>query len=213
MLLINARSEGDYNKADDPGFRGATGIILKPAFRKPIRSQRCLVIASAFIAGTRDMGLPKPYLIYLRNHNNPFAMAGIWDIWINPANGETINSFSIITTSANKLMQMIGQPRMPVILTRSEESKWLNPNSDLSKITHLLNKANSKLMNAYPITPRIRNTAENDRLLIQAAGERILPEEEPRYCTIRVRRDTINPKDLTREMKKLPPWRKGLNKV
>lgn len=183
MVLINARSEGDYNKADDPGFRGATGIILKPAFRKPIRSQRCLVIASAFIAGVGDTGLSKPHLIYLRNHNNPFAMAGIWDTWVNPANGETLNSFSIITTSANRLMQMITQPRMPVILTRSEESRWLNPNTDLSKITQMLDKTDSKLMNAYPIAPRIRNSAENDRQLIKAVGEKILQEEELRIVS------------------------------
>src|SRR5665811_810946 len=51
MNLINARAEGDYNIEDNPTFRGAAGIILKKAFRKPIRAQRCVVIASAFIEG------------------------------------------------------------------------------------------------------------------------------------------------------------------
>jgi putative SOS response-associated peptidase YedK len=51
MNLINARTEGEYNQDDNPRFSGAKGILLTKAFRKPIRSQRCLVIASAFIEG------------------------------------------------------------------------------------------------------------------------------------------------------------------
>jgi putative SOS response-associated peptidase YedK len=161
MVIINARSEGDYNKEDYPDFKGAKGIILKPAFRKPIRSQRCLVLASAFIEGPKYVGLSKPFLIYLRNHKNPFAMAGIWDTWLNPATLEYINSFSIITTTANSLMKKIGHSRMPVILSDSEEKKWLKPDTELSRITGMLSKYNSKLMNAYPVDPRIKDPAES----------------------------------------------------
>ena len=77
MNLANARAEGDYNQDDNPTFRGAAGIILKKAFRKPIRSQRCIVIASAFIEIPSSFALCQPYLVYLRNHQNPFAMAGL----------------------------------------------------------------------------------------------------------------------------------------
>ena len=42
MYLINARLEGDHNSENDPNYRGAKGILNKPAFRKPIRQQRCL---------------------------------------------------------------------------------------------------------------------------------------------------------------------------
>ena len=51
MNLSNARAEGDSNKDNDQNFRGSKGIILKHEFRKPIRSQRCLIVASAFIEG------------------------------------------------------------------------------------------------------------------------------------------------------------------
>src|SRR5271166_6457102 len=74
MYLFNARAEGDHNPENDPDYMGAKGIIGKPAFRKPIRSQRCLVIASAFIEGTTTEGLNKPYLVYLKKR--PFAFAG-----------------------------------------------------------------------------------------------------------------------------------------
>ena len=68
MNLFNNRAEGDSNAEDNPTFRGAAGIILKKAFRKPIHSQRCIIIASAFIEGPVNLGLNKPYFIYLRNH-------------------------------------------------------------------------------------------------------------------------------------------------
>ncbi len=178
MNLFHARAEGDFNKEDNPTFRGATGIILKKAFRKPIRSQRCIVIASAFIEGPAALGLSKPYLIYLRNHQNPFAIAGIWDTWLNPLTGFPENSFSIITTTANSLLRQIGNPRMPVILTDSEAKRWINSGTELSRITSMLNHYDSKLMNAYPISPRIKNPEENDKQLIQPTGSRLLIEEK-----------------------------------
>jgi putative SOS response-associated peptidase YedK len=177
MNLFNARAEGDSNSDDNPTFRGAAGIILKKAFRKPIRSQRCLVIASAFIEGPSDLGLNKPYLVYLRDHQNPFAIAGIWDTWLNPQTGFKENSFAIITTTANSLLRQIGNKRMPVILTYSEAKKWINPNTDLSKITAMLNHYDSNLMNAYPISSRIKNPSENDKELIKPIGKKLLPEK------------------------------------
>ena len=178
MLLSNARAEGDSNKEDNPDFKGSKGIILKPAFRKPIRSQRCLVLTSAFIEGIKDSRLSIPYLVYLRNHKNPFAMAGIWDTWLNPQTCEKVSSFCIITTTANSLMQKIGHHRMPVILSDNEERKWINHDTDLSRITAMLNHYDSKLMNAYPIDPKIKNPMGNDKQLIQPIGARVLTEDK-----------------------------------
>lgn len=51
-IITNVRTEGDRNANNDPNYSGAKGIITKPEFSKLIRSQRCLIIASAFIART-----------------------------------------------------------------------------------------------------------------------------------------------------------------
>ena len=183
MYLFNARSEGDHNKDEDPNYKGGKGIIEKPSFRKPIRSQRCLVIASAFIEGPKDEGLSKPYLVYLQNHKRPFAMAGIWDTWKKPETGEEVNSFSIITTTANELLQKIGHHRMPVILDQEDEMTWLNSNAELSLITGLLGQYPAKLMNAYPISPEIKSIKNNSKELLQPIGERIFPEFEAKTST------------------------------
>jgi putative SOS response-associated peptidase YedK len=178
MNLFNARAEGDSNSEDNPTYRGAAGIIQKRAFRKPIRSQRCIVIASAFIEFPSNAGPSKPYLIYLRNFQNPFAMAGIWDSWLNPATGFAEKSFSIITTTANSLLRQIGSHRMPIILTDSEAKRWINSGTELLHITAMLKHYDSKLMNAYPVDPKIKNPLENDKQLIQPIGPRLLVEEK-----------------------------------
>jgi len=176
MLLTTARAEGDYNQSDDPKIKSAAGIIQKKAFRKPIRSQRCIVIASAFIEGIGTYGTSKPHVVYLRNHQNPFPIAGIWDTWHSPS-GDTINSFCIITTTANNLLQKIGSRRMPVILTYSQAKKWINPATELTTITQMLKKYDSGLMNAYPIDPAIKNSTLNDKQLLKPTGSKILTEE------------------------------------
>jgi putative SOS response-associated peptidase YedK len=178
MNLFNARAEGDYNQDDNPTFKGAAGIILKKAFRKPIRTQRCIVIASAFIEGPSKLGLSKPYLVYLRKHQNPFAIAGIWDTWLNPKTGFHENSFAIITTTANSLLRQIGNSRMPVILSDGDARRWIKQTTELSRITSMLKHYDTNLMNAYPIDPKIKNPEENDKQLIQPIGPRLLIEEK-----------------------------------
>ena len=89
LNLINARAEGDKNGADIPDYNGSKAIFLKQAFRKPIQSQRCLVIADAYYEWSDQN---KPYLVYLQNKNRPFAFAGLYDQWKNPESGEIIYS-------------------------------------------------------------------------------------------------------------------------
>ena len=58
----------------------------------------------------------------------PFAFAGLWETWRDPA-GQTIPSCTIITTEANRLLAPIHH-RMPVILSRESESLWLDASVD-----------------------------------------------------------------------------------
>lgn len=177
FMIINARAEGDRNAENDPHYHGAKEIINKSSFRKPIRSQRCLVIADAFIEGTTSEKLDKPFLVYLRDKNRPFAMAGIWDEWVNTQTGEIVKSFAIVTTVANELLQKIPHHRSPVILPRKYEAAWLNPETPLTDITRLLRPYDSDLMNAYPIGKEIKSPKANGRHLIEPVGKPIMSGE------------------------------------
>jgi len=177
MYLFNARSEGDSNKENDPEYTGGKGIILKPAFRNSIRSKRCLVIADAFIEGTTSDKLNKPYLVYLRDHQRPFAFAGIYEDWTDPSSGEIITTYSIITTVTNSLLAQLPHHRSPVILRKKHEGLWLNTKTPLTDITRLLQAYPAEEMNAYPISSAIKNPRSEGRELIEAIGERIAPEK------------------------------------
>jgi putative SOS response-associated peptidase YedK len=140
-----------------------------------------LVVASAFIEGTTSDGLNKPYLIYLRKH--PFAFAGIWDSWKNQENEVPLYSFSIITITANEILQKIPHPRMPVILPEEQYNTWLNNTSDLGHITGLLRPYPARMMNAYPISPDIKNPKNNSKELLNPLGDRLFPEFEIKFTS------------------------------
>lgn len=178
MYLFNARAEGNRNKDNNPKYSGAKEIINKPSFAKAIRQNRCLVPADAFIEGTTDKGLSKPYLVFLRNKVRPFAFAGIWGDWQTPDGKKIIRSFSIITTTANELLQKIPHHRSPVILSQQQEKLWLSQDAHLSDITALLRPYDSSLMNAYPISDKIKNPKNNSPELIQPRGNRLVEESE-----------------------------------
>jgi putative SOS response-associated peptidase YedK len=161
MMFINARTEGDYNAENDPLYKGAKVIILKPAFRKPIRSQRCLIPADAFIEGPEKEKLSKPYLVYLRNKVRPFAFAGIWNHWRNPETSEVISCFAIITTVANDLLLKIPHHRSPVILQRDNEKKWLSNDLSLAEVTCLLNPYPGGYAISYSLVYLINNYQVN----------------------------------------------------
>lgn len=178
MYLFNARAEGDRNKENDPKYKGAKDIILKPSFRKPIRSQRCLVPADAFIEGTTKNGLSEPYLIFLKNKVRPFSFAGIYDDWENPQTGEILRSFSIITSTANEILQMIPHHRSPVILSQHQERRWLSNKTALTDITDMLKPYDSNLMDAYPISEKIKSPNNDEPALIEALGNNLNPDDE-----------------------------------
>ena len=179
--------------------RNGGSVSPEYPFRKPIRSKRCLVIASAFIEGTTKEGLNKPYLVYLTKR--PFAFAGIWDTWLDPETEETINSFAIITTSANELLQKIPHHRMPVILSDSNYRHWLHSGIDLGRITSLLKQYPAKYMNAYPISPEIKSPKNNSKELLKPTGPIIAPQFESNVT------DTISRSSYGHKKKKDDPQR------
>lgn len=174
--VINARAEGDHNSENHPDYRGAKGIISKPFFKQSIRNKRCLVLADAFIEGTTVDKLSNPYLVYLINKNRPFAMAGVYDEWVDKETGELLRSFAIITCPPNGLMQKLPHHRMPVILKPEDYATYLDTSTPLQNVTALLEPYDAKLMNAYPISADIKNPRNKGRELIDPTGERIQEE-------------------------------------
>ena len=72
-LMINARSET---------------ILQKPAFRNGFRRRRCLVPVDAFYEWQKvEKGNKRPFMIR-RPDKSVFALAGIWEHWLEPGGSE-----------------------------------------------------------------------------------------------------------------------------
>lgn len=131
----------------------AESIFEKPSFRHAAGKQHCLVLADGFFEWQEVEGRNYPYYIRLKNQE-PFAMAGLWDTWKDPNTAEVLQTYTVITTQANPLMERIHnkKKRMPVILPKSQERDWLNSSLTKQAAEALLVPYDEKLMEAFTIS-------------------------------------------------------------
>ena len=141
--LINARAET---------------VLEKPSFRRPFARQRCLVLADGFYEWrTTDRG-KMPYRFVVRD-GAPFAFAGLWDSWHDPAGSER-RTFTILTTQPNDLVAPIHN-RMPVILPDDAYEQWLSNAVAPESLLSLLTPYPAEAMAAYPVS-RLVNSPHHD---------------------------------------------------
>jgi putative SOS response-associated peptidase YedK len=132
-------------------------IASKPAFRESFASRRCLVPVRGFFEWQHMGGRKIPWYITLRDEDI-FSLAGIWDSWIMQG-GITLNSFSVVTTRANELMQEIHNTkrRMPVIIPAAAEDIWLSEGVNANDLSLLMEPVSSKMLSAHTVSPLITN--------------------------------------------------------
>ena len=131
----------------------AETIHQKPSFRASIMTKRCLVLVDGFYEWREEGGKKYPYYISLTS-NDAFALAGIWDKWLNSRTGEMKETFSIITTKANSLLERIhnSRKRMPVILRREDEREYLDTSLHAGEIDAFLQPYNDMEMQAHTVS-------------------------------------------------------------
>lgn len=97
----------------------------KPSF-KNYTQNRCLIPATSFYDWRHEGKEKLPFVIYSQEEEI-FSMAGIYSDWKNEI-GETIRTFSMLTTEANEIMRYIHNTknRMPVILKKADEDNYLH---------------------------------------------------------------------------------------
>lgn len=129
--MINARTEG---------------IETKPSFKRPMRTQRCLLPASGFFEWQGVKGSKVKYRIGRRD-GDMFALAGLYDVWKSPT-GYELTSCTIITCQPNAVLAPIHN-RMPVILLPEDEEAWLDPDmTEVERITSYLRPYPDELLEA-----------------------------------------------------------------
>lgn len=113
--------------------RGET-IFEKPSFKYSAEHSRCIIHLDGFYEHHHFGKKTYPYFIF-REDKQPMSLAGLWTQWRNEKGGY-INTFAIVTSEANSLLARIhnnpklNSPRMPLILSDSDEEKWLGFTDD-----------------------------------------------------------------------------------
>ena len=106
-------------------------VLNKPTYKEAALKRRCLVLSSGFYEwrhftppGGKDTAYP--YYVSVKGQEY-FFMAGIYNPWVDQESGEVVDSFSILTTAANPVMEKIHnkKKRMPVILPEDQAERWI----------------------------------------------------------------------------------------
>jgi putative SOS response-associated peptidase YedK len=140
----------------------AESIFEKPSFRHAAEQKHCLVLADGFFEWQEYQGKNYPHYIRLKNHE-PFAMAGLWDTWADKETSEELRTYSVITTKANPLMEKIHnkKKRMPVILRRENEEKWISASLNKESAQMFLVPFDEHEMEAFTISRLITSKQRN----------------------------------------------------
>ncbi|HTW94967.1 MAG TPA: SOS response-associated peptidase [Tepidisphaeraceae bacterium] len=151
--LVNARSEG---------------VLEKPAFRQAFAKRRCLIPADGFYEWAASGKRKQPYFICRRDRALLF-FAGLWERWKQPGTEDFLESMTILTTGADRVVAPI-HDRMPVIIAPSDYARWLDRSEPIDRITALLEpEADSQLI-AQPVSSRVNMVANDGPELIEPIG-------------------------------------------
>lgn len=137
-------------------------IETKPSFSSSFRSKRCLIPVKGFFEWQHTDKGKIPWYIY-HSENEIISLAGIYDDWNETTTGEVFSTFSIVTTEANELMAKIHNSgkRMPVILTREVEKRWIDLSTSTDDALDLLLPYPSEIIRAHTIGPLIYSKSAN----------------------------------------------------
>ena len=137
--MINARAET---------------LAEKPSFRDAFRKRRCLVLTDGWYEWQVAPGGKQPWFIRMKDAR-PFAFAGLWERWKDPANGSLLESCTIVTTGAAASIRRI-HDRMPVVLAESDWDRWLDTAfSDTESLSELLRPYDAGELEAWPVSREV----------------------------------------------------------
>ena len=145
-------------------------IEIASSFRGPwARGQRCILPAAGFYEWQARTGGKQPYFIKTADRD-VFGFAGLWDRSQGPDG--VMESCTIITMPANKLLSEIHNTghRMPAILREEHHEAWLSGSADDARAVLL--PYPDDLLVAWPVSPRVSSTKNDDESLVEPATER-----------------------------------------
>jgi putative SOS response-associated peptidase YedK len=148
----------------------AETIITSPAYREAMKRRGCLVLADLFYEWQKlDAKTKQPYAIGMKD-GSIFAFAGLWETWKDKATGKALETYTVITTDPNELMELIHN-RMPVIVSPRDYERWMVPGEPSHLPIDLLRPYPAEEMTAWKVSPAVGNVRNNSPELCQPIGK------------------------------------------
>ena len=141
-------------------------VADKPSFRAAFRRRRCIVPISGFYEWQTVAGGKQPFYIHPVG-DDFFGLAGLWERWTRPADGEALDTFTIVTTTANAAIRPL-HDRMPVILAPADYTAWLSADTALDQVQGLIQPCPEGLLAAHPVSTGVGNVRNEGSELIRA---------------------------------------------
>lgn len=135
-------------------------IVEKQSFNQLILNNRCLILADGFYEWekTRPGNKKNTPYYFFKDNKKIMAFAGLWDEGKELEGGG--KAFAIITCPANQTVGKI-HDRMPVILDKVEQERWLEGSSK-QDLYPLLSPYPDEKIGSYMVSPRMNNTDYNN---------------------------------------------------
>jgi len=147
--------------------------------------RRCLIPVVGFFESQhinygKKEPLKQPYYIYRDEKLKLFSLAGIYSMWNDPQ-GNTVRTYSVLTTGSNKLMSTIhnSKLRMPVIVDEERYKDWLDPNLTIEEETALCRAYPDARLGAYTVAQIVNSKRPTKKDPDPANFESIIDEAEP----------------------------------
>ena len=160
---------GFHSKGVDPKrstFNARAESVQASSFwRGPLHRHRCLVPLDGYLEWRKPERTPFRFTLA---EPSVFALAGLWDAWQNPADCKWLQSFAIITTSANALAREV-HDRMPVIVHCADYEQWLDHSETEHPPVELLAPYEAEDMRRHEAHPGIGNIRDQSPEMLNSS--------------------------------------------
>ncbi|MBI4701989.1 MAG: SOS response-associated peptidase [Deltaproteobacteria bacterium] len=160
-LLVPARWGLINRWCKDPrvGYRQinarAETLAERPAFRQAFAHRRCVVPADGFYEWHGARGAREVFWFHAPDRA-VLALAGLYERWTDPKTRQSLLTFTIVTTAANRVVAEV-HDRMPALLEPGEIHAWLGGD----RARELLRPAAEGRIVATPASGRVGSPAND----------------------------------------------------
>ena len=167
---LGSHRMGDNPSAPRPINARAESLTGKPVFAELLARNRCIVPASGFYEWKKEDGRRTPHFVCLKD-KALFGIAGLCNTWQDPGRS-MVATYTIITTEPNGLIRPLHN-RMPAILRRRDEQRWLSSSlPGAGELAELLSPYPAEEMTAYPVSSMVNGLKNDGEELIQPRQSR-----------------------------------------